>query len=92
MSKKTQKFKPYNNVSSNVGNSPVQMLFTSTTTDIKYRNIVDTTATIYREQGLKGFFSGMKMRMVIQSVSSAVAWGTYQALKNTLSNSTVSKH
>lgn len=32
------------------------------------------------------------MRMVIQSVSSAVAWGTYQALKNTLSNSTVSKH
>lgn len=49
MSKKTQKFKPYNNVSSNVGNSPVQMLFTSTTTEIKYRNIVDTTATIYRE-------------------------------------------
>ena len=49
---------------------------------IKYRNIFDTTKTIYYEEGLLGFFNGLKFRMAIQSVSSAIAWGTYHMVKN----------
>jgi len=45
---------------------------------------VDTTATILKEEGMAGLFSGLKMRMAIQSVSSAIAWGTYQMFKTTL--------
>ena len=51
---------------------------------IKYNNIVDTTATIWREEGVSGFFKGVKFRMAIQSVSSAIAWGTYHLFKNTI--------
>ena len=31
-----------------------------------------------------GFFAGLRMRMIIQSVSSAIAWGTYQVIKSVL--------
>jgi hypothetical protein len=51
---------------------------------IKYHNFLDTTGTIFKEEGVAGFFSGLKMRMAIQSVSSAIAWGTYQMIKSTL--------
>ena len=47
---------------------------------IKYHNIADTTATIFREEGLMGFMSGLKVRMAISSLSSAVAWGTYNVV------------
>lgn len=51
---------------------------------IKYRNIVDTANTVWKEEGVAGFFTGVKFRMAIQSVSSAIAWGTYHLFKNVL--------
>ena len=48
---------------------------------IKYHNIIDTTATIFREEGLAGFMTGIRMRMAIESVSAAIAWGTYHMVK-----------
>jgi hypothetical protein len=47
---------------------------------------VDTTAAIFKEEGLMGFFSGLRMRIAIQSFSSAIAWGTYQVIKTGLGN------
>jgi hypothetical protein len=49
---------------------------------IRYHNVWDTVGSIWREEGVLGFFKGMKMRMAIQSVSSGVGWGTYQLVKN----------
>jgi hypothetical protein len=60
------------------------MLFVTSHTEIKYRNIMDTTAAIFRDEGMIGFFSGMRMRIAIQSFSSAIAWGTYQVIKTGL--------
>ena len=48
---------------------------------IKYRNIVSTAKAIWREEGFKGFFRGVQMRMAIQSVSSGIGWGTYHLVK-----------
>jgi uncharacterized protein (DUF2235 family) len=56
----------------------------STMKEIKYKNILDTVRSIWREDGIKGFFRGMKMRMMIQSTSSGIAWGTYQIVKEML--------
>jgi hypothetical protein len=49
---------------------------------------VDTVGTIWKEEGLLGFFKGMKMRMLIQSVSSGVGWGTYHLVKNFMTEGT----
>ena len=51
-------------------------------TALQYNNLLDTAATIWKEEGMKGFFAGVKFRMAIQSVSSAIAWGTYHMFKN----------
>lgn len=48
---------------------------------IKYHTIFDTTRIIFQEEGVTGFFAGLKMRMSIQAASSAIAWGTYQMMK-----------
>lgn len=53
----------------------------STVKDVKYRNIMDTLRIIWQEEGITGFFKGMKMRVMIQSTSSGIAWGTYQIIK-----------
>jgi len=53
---------------------------------------MDTTAAIFKEEGVMGFFSGMKMRIAIQSVSSAIAWGTYQVIKSGLGNANPFQH
>jgi hypothetical protein len=37
-----------------------------------------------QEDGAMGFFKGLQMRMAIQSISSGVAWGTYQLIKDLL--------
>lgn len=77
----------YNNVgaAAGVGEPALKMSFSNgKKVNIKYKNILDTTATIFKEEGMAGFFSGIKMRMVIQSVSSAIAWGTYHVVKSAL--------
>ena len=55
------------------------------TVEIKYRNILGTASTIFREEGPLAFFNGLKMRIAIQSMSSAIAWGTYHVIKGVLS-------
>jgi hypothetical protein len=49
---------------------------------VRYTNITDTIKKVYYEDGVIGFFSGLKMRVMIQSLSSAIAWGTYQTMKS----------
>jgi hypothetical protein len=51
---------------------------------VKYANIADTVRKVFNEEGVSGFFSGLKMRVTIQSFSSAIAWGTYQIAKSLL--------
>jgi hypothetical protein len=53
----------------------------STIKVVKYNNIMDTIRIIWQEDGIAGFFRGMKMRVMIQSTSSGIAWGTYQIIK-----------
>ena len=53
---------------------------------VKYRTIFETSKTIWREEGVRGFFKGVQMRMMIQSVSSGIGWGTYQLVKEMLSS------
>lgn len=47
---------------------------------LKYANIHDAAYKIFQEEGVMGFFSGLKMRIPIQSLSSAIAWGTYHVI------------
>ena len=61
-------------------------VYTQKVPSIKYRTIFDTSITIFKEEGVLGFFTGFKMRIGIQSISSAIAWGTYQSVKKLLSN------
>jgi len=68
------------------------MPFVTSNYEIKYHNILDTTAAIFKEEGLFGFFSGLRMRVAIQSFSSAIAWGTYQVVKSGLSHAERFKH
>lgn len=53
---------------------------------------MDTTAAIFKEEGVMGFFSGLRMRIAIQSVSSAIAWGTYQVIKTGLGHTQAFQH
>lgn len=52
---------------------------------IKYRTIFDTVKTIIRQDGIRGCFKGLQLRMLMQSVSSGLSWGTYQLVKNLVS-------
>ena len=56
--------------------------------NVRYHNIFDAAKSIWRDEGLTGFFKGMKMRMVIQSASSGIGWGTYQLVKGLITKST----
>ena len=91
MSKKTQKFSK-NPKNPSLIAQPAQMLFVTSNSEIKYHNILDTTTAIFKEEGMVGFFSGLRMRIAIQSVSSAIAWGTYQVIKTGLGNANPFQH
>lgn len=54
--------------------------------------MIDTASIILREEGVLGFFSGLKMRIAIQSMSSAIAWGTYHIVKGVIDPSNSPKH
>lgn len=88
----TQKFKPKITKNPHFIAQPAQMPFVTSNYEIKYHNILDTTAAIFKEEGVLGFFSGLKMRVAIQSFSSAIAWGTYQVIKSGLSHAERFKH
>jgi hypothetical protein len=55
--------------------------------DVKYRNIMSTMKYIYRQDGfLKGFFRGLTPRIMNNSPSCAISWGTYEIIKHMISN------
>lgn len=54
---------------------------------IKYPTIKDTVVRIFQEHGIKGFFKGLKMRLLIQTPSSSISWGTYEFFKRVFSSS-----
>lgn len=55
--------------------------------EIKYRDIFSTMRAIYTENGFaKGFFRGLTPRILSNSPSCAISWGTYEIVKHFLTN------
>lgn len=55
--------------------------------DVKYRSIMSTVKYIYRQDGFfKGFFKGLTPRIINNSPSCAISWGTYEIIKHFISN------
>ena len=52
---------------------------------VKYPTVRSTVVKIFQEYGVKGFFKGLKMRILIQTPSSSISWGTYELFKKALS-------
>merc|ERR1719420_915217 len=50
----------------------------------RYAGIGGALQVLYAEEGLRGFFRGAHMRMAVQIPSGALAWGTYEFIKNAL--------
>jgi solute carrier family 25 iron transporter 28/37 len=53
----------------------------------RYSGFAGALQVLYTEEGLRGFFRGAHMRMAVQIPSGALAWGTYEFIKNTLAPS-----
>jgi solute carrier family 25 iron transporter 28/37 len=59
---------------------------------IKYKDIISTAKIILQEDGFsKGFFKGVTPRILSNSPSCAISWGTYEIVKHLLSQKTISK-
>lgn len=55
--------------------------------EVKYKNIFSTVKAIYTESGfVKGFFRGLTPRILSNSPSCAISWGTYEIVKHFLSD------
>ena len=53
--------------------------------ELKYKNIPSTIKVIYQEHGfIKGFFRGLTPRILSNSPSCAISWGTYEVVKHFL--------
>lgn len=53
--------------------------------ETKYKNIFSTMRAIYHENGfVKGFFRGLTPRILSNSPSCAISWGTYEIVKHFL--------
>jgi len=42
-----------------------------------------------KEDGIRGFFKGLQLRILMQSASSGLSWGTYQLVKNLLVSNSI---
>jgi len=51
---------------------------------IKYRDILSTVKTIFREEGFRGFVKGVVPRIVAQAPASAISWTAYEMMKKML--------
>lgn len=52
------------------------------TPEIKYKDILSTVKAIHQEHGfIKGFFRGLTPRIIANSPSCAISWGTYEIVK-----------
>jgi solute carrier family 25 iron transporter 28/37 len=52
----------------------------------RYMGVSGVLQVIYKEGGLKGFFRGVHIRMLMNIPSSALSWGTYEFAKNMLAS------
>ena len=50
--------------------------------DVKYKDIVSSVKTIYKEEGARGFCKGAVPRAILSSVSSALSWVAYEFIKS----------
>jgi solute carrier family 25 iron transporter 28/37 len=48
---------------------------------LQYSGVASTVASIARENGLRGFYTGLVPRVVICAPSAAVCWGTYETAR-----------
>ena len=51
---------------------------------VRYRNILQTAASIYQTEGLRAFGKGIYPRMTINVPATALSWGTYEFVKGIL--------
>ena len=55
--------------------------------NVKYKNILSTFKFIYKEDGFfRGFFKGLTPRIINNSPSCAISWGTYELVKHLISS------
>jgi len=57
----------------------------SGTSERKYLNMRHAVMTLWKEEGMRGFTSGIVPRMVFHSTSAAICWATYEYMKKILS-------
>eukprot|EP01118_Nematostelium_gracile_P012496 TRINITY_DN4569_c0_g1_i1.p1 TRINITY_DN4569_c0_g1~~TRINITY_DN4569_c0_g1_i1.p1 ORF type:complete len:267 (-),score=58.15 TRINITY_DN4569_c0_g1_i1:133-933(-) len=48
---------------------------------VKYKGMLDTLQTIWREEGRAGYLRGLPPRMALHSTSAAICWLTYEWIK-----------
>lgn len=49
-----------------------------------YTGFVDAVQKIYRTEGTRGFFRGVRPRLMLHTPSLAISWGTYEYVKKLL--------
>jgi solute carrier family 25 iron transporter 28/37 len=54
---------------------------------LKYRDIMSTMKTIFREEGVRGFVKGVFPRILAQAPASAISWTVYEMMKKMMKNS-----
>ncbi|KAJ8607161.1 hypothetical protein CTAYLR_007326 [Chrysophaeum taylorii] len=58
----------------------------STASTIKYRGFLDAATSIWRAEGLRGFFRGAAVRALMQAPSVAIVWTTYEFMTASFRN------
>ncbi len=72
----------FNSLGENLKKDPISTK-DSMVAEIKYKNIFSTMQAIYKENGFfKGFFRGLTPRILSNSPSCAISWGTYEIVKH----------
>lgn len=51
---------------------------------VKYRGLIPTATSIWKEEGSRSFFRGTLPRMAFAAPSAAMCWGTYEVIKHSL--------
>mmetsp|Transcript_16724 Transcript_16724/g.23252 ORF Transcript_16724/g.23252 Transcript_16724/m.23252 type:complete len:315 (-) Transcript_16724:71-1015(-) len=64
--------------------SPDHMHTHTDTKPVKYRGMVNTLQTIWKEEGKQGLLRGLRPRVALHSTSAAICWATYEYVKHLL--------
>jgi len=52
--------------------------------DVKYKGMIHSLTTIWKEEGINGYLRGIKPRVILHSTSAAICWVTYEWMKHLL--------